>query len=299
MTFFSVLQLYLCTKKRNMKNKKKKLGEKRVTDCQQKVWQAYQHLYIIRAGSVWKAYNESAYVISALSHFTLSRKRRKTGNVDYVAFPKASLKHILSLINNSSGKVLRRIGRVIVYSWNSQIPQPKEFSLVKGKDIRFNLKLDEKTNSELERITSKGGFGGREKATKAEVIRYAILHFYDNKPVNLMEAEPLIKAISNNRRGLSSCQETLAGLVRELNAIGVNINQIAHKINFLMVKAAEEGLDLPNQIELLNSFWEEVVGAAKNLYGVIKKIEPAITPAKDAVLSALKGENEIMNRLLI
>ena len=168
-----------------------------------------------------------------------------------------------------------------------------------AKDIRFELRLDASTETQLKQIVGNGGFGGRDQASKSEIIRYAIKHFYDNKPIDISEAEKLIEAISENREPLQKGLYTLSSLVKELNAIGNNINQIAHHINYLMLKAAEENVDVGSQITMINGFYNETAKTITKLTKLIDRLEPIVEPAKTAVLTSMDGENEIMNRLLI
>ena len=177
------------------------INESKIIFSQQKAWTEYNLLYIINKGSVWRAFNESAYVLSALLHYKLTRRMKKkdTTFVDSVSFLTVSLEKVLSKITTDGGEIVEREDRKIIYRWNKDIVVPEEFCVVRGKDIPKNLRMDEETNSALKKITSNGGFGGREKATDSEVIRYAIKHFYDNKPIDLKETEPLIWAISKNR----------------------------------------------------------------------------------------------------
>lgn len=277
------------------------INESKMIVSQQKAWTKHHHLYLINKGSVWRAFYESAYVLSTLLHFRLTRRMKKKGTifVDSVSFRTASLEKVLSMISTAGGEIVERGERIIIYRWNKDVEMPDEFSIVRGKDIPKNLRFDEETNSALKKITSNGGFGGREKATDSEIIRYAIKHFYDNKPVNLKEAGPLIKAISENRKPLQEGLYILTKMVKELNAIGNNINQIAHNINYLMLKATEDNVDVGSQITQINSFYYEVNGALTKLMELTDRLEPSIEPAKVAVLTSMDKENEIMNRLLI
>ena len=281
------------------KLKKKMLSEERINLIQEIFYVNNRYLLIVLVGATWKAYSSSAYLISDLMGYQLKRKIKKNSYVDYVAFPKSASKKVFSKIVKSGGIIVKRIGRVVVYSWNSPIIISNNISLVHKKDIQLNLKLDSETYMQLNRITKNGGFGGKEKATKSEVIRYAIKHFYDNKPVDLKEVEPLIKAISENRDKLSSGLETLSRLVRELNAIGVNLNQITHRLNATMNKAIEEGVNIEKQIDIINDFWNGVVDMLDKLDHILPEIRPAIEPAQNATLEAMNGENEIIRRLLI
>ena len=277
------------------------INESKMIASQQKAWTEHHHLYIINKGSVWRAFNESAYVLSALLHFKLTRRMKKKDTifVDSVTFRTVSLEKVLSKISTDGGEIVKREERNIIYRWNKDISMPEEFSVVRGKDISKNLRMDEETNSALKQITSNGGFGGREKATDSEVIRYAIKHFYDNKPIDMKEAEPLIWAISRNRSELDKSLETLSRLVRELNAIGVNFNQVVHRINYVQQKAIEEKKDLYDIGDELARFEDEVAGSYADISELTEKIKAEMEPAMTAVLSALEGENEIMNRLLL
>ncbi len=277
------------------------INESKMIVSQQKAWAEHHHLYLINKGSVWRAFNESAYVLSALLHYKLTRRMKKkdTTFVDSVSFRTVSLEKVLSKITTDGGEIVEREDRKIIYRWNKDIVVPEEFCVVRGKDIPKNLRMDEETNSVLKKITSNGGFGGREKATDSEVIRYAIKHFYDNKPIDLKEAEPLIWAISKNRSVLDKSLETLSRLIRELNAIGVNFNQVVHRINYVQQKAIEDNKNLYDIGDELMRFEDEVASSYTDISELTEKIKAEIEPAMTAVLSALEGENEIMNRLLL
>lgn len=277
------------------------ITESKMIADQQKAWTEHHLLYIINKGAVWRAFHESAYVLSALLHYKLTRKMKKkdTTFVDSVSFRTVSLEKVLSKIITDGGEIVEREDRKIIYRWYKDVVVPEEFSVVRGKDIPKNLRMDEETNSALKKITSNGGFGGREKATDSEVIRYAIKHFYDNKPIDLKEAEPLIWAISKNRSVLDKSLETLSRLIRELNAIGVNFNQVVHRINYVQQKAIEENKKLYDIADELVRFEDEVASSYTDISELTEKIKAEIEPATKAVLSALESENEIMNRLLL
>ena len=267
-----------------MSNENNTINESKIIASQQKAWTEHHLLYIINKGSVWRAFNESAYVLSALLHFKLTRRMKKkdTSFVDSVTFRTVSLEKVLSKITTDGGEIVKREERKIIYQWNNDVSMPEEFSVVRGKDISKNLRMDEETNSALKQITSNG-----------------VKHFYDNKPIDMKEAEPLIWAISRNRSELDKSLETLSRLVRELNAIGVNFNQVVHRINYVQQKAIEEKKDLYDIGDELARFEDEVAGSYADISELTEKIKAEMEPAMTAVLSALEGENEIMNRLLL
>lgn len=282
-----------------MEKSKKKITEARIINSQDEYWLTFYVLYIVECGSVYNCYNEAAYVVASLTGYRLRKKTRKKDTVYIVTFPKENIGKVIDIIMDAGCSFFRKIGRVIVFRWVDDVPEANEIWNVVAKDIRFELRLDASTAIQLNNIVSNGGFGGRDKANKSEVLRYAIKHFYDNKPVDLKEADSLIKAISTNRDSLQKGLYTLSGMVKELNAVGNNINQIAHKINLLMMKAVEDGVDVGTQISQFNTFYNEVHKALGELLELTDRLAPNVEPAKAAVLSAMEEENEIMNRLLI
>ena len=287
-----------------MTNEKIIINESKIVASQQKAWKEHHLLYLVNKGSVWRAFNESAYVLSNLLHFQMTRRTRKTKEngkvlVDSVTFMATNLEKVIGKICSEGGVIKKKEVRKIIYQWEKKVTMPEVYIVDDGKDIPLYIKIDNETSSDLEKITSNGGFGGRDKATKSEVVRYAIKHFYDNKPIDLNEADSLIQSISTNRDSLQKGLYNLTGLIKELNAVGNNINQIAHNINFLMLKAAEDNIDVADQIKKINGFYNEVTDTLTELMELTDRLKPSVEPAKVAVLSAMEKENEIMNRLLI
>ena len=282
-----------------MNTKKKEITERRIISSQNEYWLIFFVLYIVESGSVYNCYNEAAYVVSSLTGYRLRKKTRKKDTVYVVTFPKKNIDKVMEIIRNAGCPSYKQIGRVIAFKWLNDVPEVDEIWNVVAKDIRFEFKLDSSTAGQLNNIVTNGGFGGREKANKSEVIRYAIKHFYDSKPVDLKEAEPLIKAISGNRKELQEGLYTLTKLMKELNAIGVNLNQITHKINYLQQKAEDDDISIGRRADSLLKFAKEIESIHDDLYSIFGEISANLEPARDATLSAMEGENEIMNRLLI
>ena len=282
-----------------MNTNKKKITEARIIKSQNKYWPIWMVLYIVESGSVYNCYNEAAYVVASLTGYRLRKKTRKNNTVYVVTFPKDNIDKVINIIKGAGCSFFRETGRVITFQWIDDIPKVDEIWNVVAKDIRFELRLDEATETQLKQIVNNGGFGGRDQASKSEIIRYAIKHFYDNKPVDLKEADSLIKAISKNRKELQEGLYTLTKLVKELNAIGVNLNQITHKINYLQKKAEDENIPLGNRADSLVKFAKEIEYIHNDLYSIFGEISSNLEPARDATLLAMDGENEIMNRLLI
>ena len=282
-----------------MATKKKLLTESRIIKSQKSYWLKNRILYIVLSGSVYNCFNEAAYIVASLMGYRLRKKTRQNNSVYVVTFPKDNIDKVINIIRNAGCSSFRKIGRVISFQWVNNVPEVSEVWNVVAKDKRFEMRLDEDTHKSLKKIMSNGGFGGRKNATGAEVIRYSIRHFYDNNPVDLKQAEPLIKVISNNRKGLQEGLYTLTQLLKELNAIGVNLNQITHRINYLHQKAEDEKIPLGQRADALLKFAKEIEYMRDELYSIYGEISNELEPAKEATLSAMDGENEIMNRLLI
>ncbi len=282
-----------------MNTRKKKITEMRIVKSQDEYWLICNILYIIESGSVYNCYNEAAYVVASLMGYRLRKKTRKKNTVYVVTFPKVNLDNVIRKIKNAGCSFFRKIGRIITFQWIDDVPEVDEIWNVVAKDIRFQLRLDASTAYQLKKIVENGGFGGRDQASKSEIIRYAIKHFYDNKPVDLKEAETLIQAISTNRDSLQKGLYTLSRLIKELGAVGNNINQITHNINYLMLKAAEDDVDVSEQTKKINGFYNEVTDTLAELMELTDRLCQSVEPAKAAVLSAMDAENKIMNRLLI
>lgn len=287
-------------KNKGMATNKKILSEARIIKSQSKYWHENMILYIVESGSVWNCYNEAAYIVASVMEYRLRKKTRKNDVVYLVTFPKDNIEKVMTELKNTAGcSFIKKVGRVIYFQWQESVPEVPEVWNVVAKDKRFELRLDEETHKSLKKIMSNGGFGGRKNATGAEVVRYSIRHFYDNKPVDLKEAEPLIKAISKNRKVLQEGLYPLTQLLKELNAIGVNLNQISHRINYLHKKAEDEKIPLGQRADALLKFAKEIEYMRSDLYSIYGEVSNELEPAKEATLSAMDGENEIMNRLLI
>ena len=287
-------------KNKGMATKKKLLTESRIIKSQKSQWLKDKILYIVLSGSVYNCFNEAAYIVASLMGYRLRKKTRKDNAVYLVTFPKDNIDKVMTELKNTAGcSFIKKVGRVIYFQWRESVPEVSEVWNVVAKDKRFEMRLDEDTHKSLKKIMSNGGFGGRKNATGAEVVRYSIRHFYDNKPVDLKKAEPLIKAISNNRKGLQEGLYSLTQLLKELNAIGVNLNQITHRINYLHQKAEDEKIPLGQRADALLKFAKEIEYMRDDLYSIYGEVSNELEPAKEATLSAMEGENEIINRLLI
>lgn len=275
------------------------MKEKEIISMQDSEWLKARKLFIVLVGSSWKAYNDSAKVISSITGYRLRRKTVKSSIVDLVSFPSRAMKNVKRKLSSEGCIVFDEEHNIVSYKWHKSIPDVQVFHPVKTKYYRQEFRYDTETKTSLRHIISNGGFCGRERATASEILRYAIRHFYDNKPVSLEEADKLIWAISNNRKSLDSALYNLRSVVEQIRAIGININQIAHRINYLENKAEDEGYDVSKRAENLAAFRNEVMDYMYSLAEAEKKLEPILAPAVSVVKSALDKENEFMNRVLI
>jgi len=279
------------------------MKEKEIISMQERIWNNNRNLLIVLVGKRWKAYNESAKVISSITGYRLRRKVNASSTVDLVSFPGKALKNVKNKLSENRVSYTENYADddapYISYSWKKDIPEVIKFHLAKVKNKRREFRLDANTLSLLKQIMGNGGFGGKKTATASEVLRYAIHHFYDNKPVNLKEADNLIWAISMNRKPLDSALFTLKSIVDQIRAIGVNINQIAHRINYLEKKAEDEGYETGRRIDDLVLFREDVMGNMYFLEKALDEISPKLMPAVQSVCKTMESENEFMNRVLI
>ena len=123
-----------------MNDENNTINESKVIASQKKAWTSHHQLYIISKGSVWRAFNESAYVLSALLHFKVTRRMKKKDTlfVDSVTFRVESLEKVLSKISTDGGEIVEREERKIIYGWNKDVVVPEDISVVRGKNIPLN-----------------------------------------------------------------------------------------------------------------------------------------------------------------
>lgn len=165
----------------------------------------------------------------------------------------------------------------------------------KDADIHIRCYKEDKQYVEQR---SKDGFGN-EHNSKTNFVLYALRHVDDASPVNLYEADALIKAIGDNRQTLYGIHVGLGDIVQEMNAMGNNINQIARQINTAMKMARAEGESGKSIMGRLQNFENEVNYALYQLEEKIAEWDNHLTPMKKAVSTTLKGENEILSRCLV
>ena len=119
----------------------------------------------------------------------------------------------------------------------SDVSEKKSLKGDENGHINFRCLPGEKDHV-IER--AKDGFG-QGRITITNLMHYAIAHMDDTSPVNLREADSLLKAIGENRPVLSSVHADINAVSNELSRIGNNVNQIARQVNTVMKVAREDG----------------------------------------------------------
>lgn len=165
------------------------------------------------------------------------------------------------------------------------------------KDADLHIRCYKEDKEYVER-RAKDGFGS-EHNSKTNFVLYALRHVDDASPVNLEEADALIKCIRDNRQTLYGIYVSLGNIVQEMNAISNNINQIARQINTTMKKARAEGESAKETTDRLQRFSNAVSFALYNLETKMNEWNQQITPMRQKVSTALNGENNILSRCLV
>ena len=127
---------------------------------------------------------------------------------------------------------------------------PKRVSGKRNSDNQIHLREKDKAKW-VKR--SMNGFGKPHYAL-SNMIRYAVNHMDDGAGVSLKDADSLIKCISDNRMVLATFEADFRRIIEEVNRLGNNVNQIAKKINLLMLKAEENGTEFNEQCRELIGF---------------------------------------------
>lgn len=165
------------------------MKENEIIEMQNRQWRENRKLFIVLVGSRWKAYNQSARVISSITGYRIRRKTIKSVDIDLVSFPNKGLKKVRDklssayctneLFDNDDSIKEGDMVTYVAYVWREDIPEVVIYHPVKNKTGRQEFRSDSETEKRLKEIQANGGFGGRQKATASEILRYAIKHFYD------------------------------------------------------------------------------------------------------------------------
>ena len=164
-----------------------------------------------------------------------------------------------------------------------------------------NGRIEMRTQPELKEamITrSYNGFGTKGYGL-SRMLRYAFLHMDDGSSIDLSEAAELINTISSNRLQLDRLSIFHEELLREINRIGNNINQVARKVNLESLLASEEDTpeyELGEKLRELGTeiqYWQDTL---------IEKVDAFILAASEdlgAIQKILVGEDELLSRCLV
>ena len=152
-------------------------------------------------------------------------------------------------------------------------------------------------DKEYLRQRSKDGFG-RDENSMSNVMLYALRHIDDTSPITLSFVDGLIKVIAQNRQTLDSVHSDISRISGELNAIGININQIAKGINTIL-KIAREDEGVRQTIKQMLSFQGEVQHSIMELSSIMNSYEHNIHSARTLVNSCLRKEDELLTKTLV
>lgn len=164
-----------------------------------------------------------------------------------------------------------------------------------------NGRIEMRTQPELKEamITrSYNGFGTKGYGL-SRMLRYAFLHMDDGSNIDLSEAAELINTISSNRLQLDRLSIFHEELLREINRIGNNINQVTRKVNLESLLASEEGTSEYELAEKLRELGTEIQYWQDTL---IEKVDAFILAASEdlgAIQKILVGEDELLSRCLV
>ena len=160
-----------------------------------------------------------------------------------------------------------------------------------------NGRIEMRTQPELKEAMI-NGFGTKGYGL-SRMLRYAFLHMDDGSSIDLSEAAELINTISSNRLQLDRLSIFHEELLREINRIGNNINQVTRKVNLESLLASEEGTSEYELAEKLRELGTEIQYWQDTL---IEKVDAFILAASEdlgAIQKILVGEDELLSRCLV
>lgn len=169
---------------------------------------------------------------------------------------------------------------------------------VSGKKRNDNqIHLREKNKGEWVK-RSMNGFG-KPKYALSNMIRYAVDHMDDGVGVSLKDADSLIKCIADNRMGLATFEADFRRIIEEINRLGNNVNQIAKKINLVMLKAEENGTDADEVCRELLHFKDGTLENMASIRTLIREYKETVVNDKNAISDILFKEDELLTRCLV
>ena len=169
---------------------------------------------------------------------------------------------------------------------------------VSGKKRNDNqIHLREKNKGEWVK-RSMNGFG-KPKYALSNMIRYAVDHMDDGVGVSLKDADSLIKCIAGNRMVLATFEADFRRIIEEINRLGNNVNQIAKKINLIMLKAEENGTDADEVCRELLHFKDGTLENMASIRTLIREYKETVVNDKNAISDILFKEDELLTRCLV
>ena len=145
---------------------------------------------------------------------------------------------------------------------------------------------------------SMNGFG-KPKYSLSNMIRYAVNHMDDGVGVSLKDADSLVKCIADNRMVLATFEADFRRIIEEINRLGNNVNQIAKKINLLMLKAEENGTEVSEQRRELLQFRDGTLENMAAIRTLIRAYKDTVENDKNAISDILIKEDELLTRCLV
>lgn len=177
----------------------------------------------------------------------------------------------------------------------SEVSEKKSIKGDENGHINFRCLPGEK-DYVMER--AKDGFG-QGRTTITNLMHYAIAHMDDTSPVNLREADSLLKAIGENRPVLSSVHADINAVSNELSRIGNNVNQIARQVNTVMKVAREDG-EVPSiTLNKVLNFESTLIGYLSEIRSKMMEFNTIMRTSRKRINDALLGEDDIITRCLI
>ena len=173
--------------------------------------------------------------------------------------------------------------------------KPKRVSGKRNSDNQIHLREKDKAKW-VKR--SMNGFGKPHYAL-SNMIRYAVNHMDDGAGVSLKDADSLIKCISDNRMVLATFEADFRRIIEEVNRLGNNVNQIAKKINLLMLKAEENGTEFNEQCRELIGFRNDTLENMAAIRKIVRDYKEIVGKDKNAISDILLEEDELLTRCLV
>ena len=173
--------------------------------------------------------------------------------------------------------------------------KPKGVSEKRNNDNQIHLREKDKAKW-VKR--SMDGFG-KPKYALSNMIRYAVNHMDDGVGVSLKDADSLIRCISDNRMVLATFEADFRRIIDEVNRLGNNVNQIAKKINLLMLKADENGTEFNEQCLELVGFRNDTLENMAAIRKIVRDYKETVEKDKNAISDILLEEDELLTRCLV